>query len=258
MCTTPTPPRAIADQACSDARWLRWSVAFVWLATGLLVFHPTYREIGTEYLTRLHLPVWLMHVTCAAEVNLGLCVALGRAATWITALQTAMIAGFTLILAVEDPRLMVHPLGVLTKNLPLLAVIGTAWLLEREGWTPRARWLLVCGVSLIWVTQGLLPKIFFHEPTEWEEVVQSSTVLLNPVVFIGILGAVQAAAGVLTLLLRGRPLRWLLAAELVGLAALTVLATWHHPELWVHPFGPLIKNLPIMVGTWVLLRHGGS
>jgi hypothetical protein len=31
-----------------EGRWLRWSVAFVWLATGLSVLHPDYREVGHD------------------------------------------------------------------------------------------------------------------------------------------------------------------------------------------------------------------
>jgi hypothetical protein len=232
-------------------------VAFVWLATGLLVFHPTYREIGEAYLTRLHLPVVLMYATCAAEVLLGLRVAWGWATTWITILQIVLIAGFTLVLTVEEPLLLVHPLGMLTKNMPLLAIIGTTWLIEREGLTLRAQWLLRIGVSLIWITEGLLPKIFFQQPLEWE-VVTRNQVSMNPAIFLALLGTLQTAAGVLTLLLRGRPLRWLLMAELVALVALPVLASWHHPEFWVHPFGPLIKNVPILAGTWVLLRRGAD
>src|SRR5262249_26250560 len=123
------------------ARWeeraLCGSVAFVWLATGLSVLHPDYRQGGHEYLSRLGLPDGLMYATCAAELLLGLWVALGRATTAVTAVQVALVAGFTMILAVEDPTLLVHPDGVLTKNIPLLAAVGTAWLLRREGWTPR-------------------------------------------------------------------------------------------------------------------------
>ena len=80
----------------SDARLLRWSVAFVWLATGLLVLVPEYRRIGTDYLDRLHLPAWVMYVTCFAEIALGLRVALGRSATWLTFLQIGMILAFTI------------------------------------------------------------------------------------------------------------------------------------------------------------------
>src|SRR5690349_18829885 len=111
-----------------EERALCGGAGFVWLVTGLGVLHPYYREVGNAYLARLGLPDGLMYATCAGEVLLGLRVALGRATTAVTALQVVVIAGFTAILAILDPPLLVHPDGVLTKNLPLLATIGTAWL----------------------------------------------------------------------------------------------------------------------------------
>src|SRR4051812_518021 len=115
------------------ARALLVSVAFVWLATGVSVAHPYYRQIGDGYLAKLGLPSWLMVATCLFEIGLGVRVALGRASTWLVAGQTALVLGFTTILAVSEPLLLAHPFGVLTKNLPLLAALATAWLVEREG-----------------------------------------------------------------------------------------------------------------------------
>ncbi len=85
----------------------------MWLATAVSVLHPSYREIGQSYLDRIHMPEWLMWVTCAFELILGLRVALGPAKTWITVLQASMIVCFTAILAVSDPMLLAHPFGVL-------------------------------------------------------------------------------------------------------------------------------------------------
>jgi hypothetical protein len=239
----------------AEARWLRWSVAFVWLATGLSVLHPYYREVGHDYLARLGLPDWIMFATCVAEVLLGLRVALGGAATWLTLLQVAMILTFSTILACLEPLLLAHPYGVLTKNLPLLAVIGTCWLLEREGWTRRAYWLLRVGVAVIWITEGLFPKILFQQPLEQQVVAASGLVRTDPATFLTVLGAAETLAGVLVLLLPGRPLRWLLVCQLAALFVLPVLVSLRELTLWVHPFGPLIKNVPIIVATAVLLRR---
>src|SRR5262249_22505990 len=149
-----TPPSSTAPL---DARWLRGGVAFIWMATGLAVLHPQYRAWGEEFLRPLGLPAWVMVATCVAEVLLGLRVLFGRAATWLVLLQAAAIVAFTVVLAVTQTPLLWHPFGVLGKNLPLLAMLGTMWLLEREGWTPRAWWLLRCGMAVIWFTEGLVP-----------------------------------------------------------------------------------------------------
>ncbi len=88
------------------SRWSRLAIAFLWVTTGLLVFHPYYQQVGAEYLDRLGLPYWVVYVTCAGEVVLGLRVALGPATDGVTALQVALIMGFTVILAWVDPVLL--------------------------------------------------------------------------------------------------------------------------------------------------------
>jgi hypothetical protein len=244
------PPRIV------DSRWLRWSVAFVWLATGLGVLHPYYRAFGTDYLARLNLPPWIMIATCVAEVLLGLRVALGSAATWISLLQTILIVGFTAILAVLEPSMLVDPFGLLAKNLPLLAVIGTAWLLEREAWSRRAHWLLRGGLAAIWVTEGLFPKILFQNPAEATLVADSGLVAGDPADFLRLLGACELALGVALLLTHGWLFKGLLIGLLIALVGLPLLITLQQPLLWLHPFGPFIKNVPILAGTWVLIRRG--
>jgi hypothetical protein len=39
---------------------------------------------------------------------------------------------------------------------------------------------------------------------------------------------------------------------------MTLLATLIHPAWWLHPFGPLTKNLPIAAILWVLIQHDGA
>lgn len=247
--------RPCRDAALKDARLLRYSVAFLWLATGLGVLHESYRSIGHDYLSRLGLPDSIMFATCAGEIVLGLWVAAGHAGTLVTVLQVGLIAGFSGILTWLEPRLWVHCYGLLTKNLPLLAVIITAWLLEREGWSQRAFWLLRAGMALIWITEGLFPKILFQSQMECEVVANSGLVSADPGKFLVFMGVCQAASGVAALLLHTWPLRIVLACQIAGLVLLPVLVSWQDPLLWVHPFGPLTKNVPIIVGTVVVLRR---
>jgi hypothetical protein len=255
MGTLPSSDPARRYQAESDARLLRWSVAFVWLATGILGVVPEYQRVGSYYLDRLHLPAWLMYATCALEIALGLRLALARMATWLAVLQIGMVLTFTAILASIEPMMLASPFGILTKNVPLLAAVGTAWLLEREGWTPRALWLLRAGVGSIWITEGIVPKILFQQETELRVVAESGLVQMKPDEFLFWLGLAQAASGLGVFVLSGKPLRILLACQLAALVALPILVSWHEWELWVHPFGPLTKNVPILAGTWLLLRR---
>jgi uncharacterized membrane protein YphA (DoxX/SURF4 family) len=241
------PPAAV------ELLLLRAALAFVWLATGLGVFSPEYRRLGEEYLGPTGLPPWVMPATCAGEVLLGLWVLSGRAGAWAAAVQTILILGFTAILSVTQPGLWAHPFGVLAKNLPLLALIGVVRLLETEGWTARATWLLRAGMAILWLTEGLFACVLF----QGEEIrrVAASTGLAypDPATFLYVGGVLQILSAAAALLLRGRPLRLLLAAQLLGLAGVCVVVTRYDPALWLHPFGPLTKNVPVLIGTAVLL-----
>lgn len=236
-----------------EGRALLVGVAGVWLATAVLVVHPSYREVGTEHLARLGLPSWLMFAACAGELVLGLRVAFGPPDRWLAVLQTAAVVGFTAILGVLDPMLLVSPVGVLTKNIPLLTALWAATLLAREGWTARVLWLLRAGIAAIWLTEGLLPKICFQQ--EWELAMSASLVPVDPSLLVGVLGVGQAASGIAVLLLPWGALRWLLWAQAAALVALPAMVSLQEPLLWVHPFGPLTKNLPILVGTLLLARR---
>ncbi len=64
-----------------EERVLCGSPAFVWQTTDLAVLHRSYCAVGHAYLNRLGLPDAVMYATCAAEVLLGLRVALGGPTT---------------------------------------------------------------------------------------------------------------------------------------------------------------------------------
>jgi hypothetical protein len=63
------------------------------------------------------------------------------------------------------------------------------------------------------------------------------------------------AFGVLTLLLRGRARQWLWVAQAALIAGYTAIITVRLPEFWMHPFGPLSKNLPMLAALALLYLH---
>lgn len=235
------------------SRIARWAAASIWLTTGLLVLHPYYREVGHGYLVQLGLPDWLMWATCGAEVVLALRVALGPPSTWLTALQIGMVTTFSVILAVSDPLLLAHPFGVITKNIPFIGLLLFLHQATRAGSTTGAMWLLRISMALIWVTEGLFPKILFQQELELDVVAASGLVPFDPHLFLRILGVAQVASGIAVLTLRGWPRRWLLWGQWLSLLLLPLLVSVHLPELWVHPFGPMTKNLPILAGTYLVI-----
>ena len=66
-------------------------------------------------------------------------------------------------------------------------------------------------------------------------------------------------AGLLTDLVLGlallfRPGRYSYLAALLMMVVMTVVGTVLQPALWLHPLGPLLKNLPIAAMLWFLLQ----
>lgn len=116
----------------------------------------------------------------------------------------------------------------------------------------RGREWLRLSLVLLWLGTALVSAIehdgqsarLLHEAgvaTPW---------LVFPLIWSGI--AVDLALG-LALWLRPGPRVYL--AALVMMLLMTLLATVLQPSLWLHPLGPLLKNLPIAALLWVLARE---
>lgn len=45
---------------------------------------------------------------------------------------------------------------------------------------------------------------------------------------------------------------------LASMTAMTLVATLLSPTLWLHPLGPLLKNIPLAAMLWVLIQKDSS
>ncbi len=107
-------------------------------------------------------------------------------------------------------------------------------------------WLATAVVS-VWELHGQSRELLAGLPTAWA----GGHVPWLPTAII-LAGA--AADAVLGLWLALRPGRQAYGAALLMMLIMTLLATAIHPAWWLHPFGPLTKNLPIAAILWVLLQ----
>lgn len=107
-------------------------------------------------------------------------------------------------------------------------------------------WLATAVVS-VWELHGQSRELLAGLPTAWA----GGHALWLPTAII-LAGA--AADAVLGLWLALRPGRKAYGAALLMMLIMTLLATAIHPAWWLHPFGPLTKNLPIAAILWVLLQ----
>ncbi|HEU4855317.1 MAG TPA: NAD(P)H-binding protein [Nitrosospira sp.] len=108
-------------------------------------------------------------------------------------------------------------------------------------------WLqIVLRVSLaaVWFVAGAVSMGIY--PVEESYVLLGRVGITGSLAPIGLYGAaaMDIAFGFGTLFLRNRRLLWIAQVTLIGVYMVAI--TLFLPEFWLHPFGPLIKNLPIL------------
>ncbi|MGJ7494746.1 DoxX-like family protein [Variovorax sp. RT4R15] len=102
-------------------------------------------------------------------------------------------------------------------------------------------WLFTAAAS-VWELQGQSAQLV------------SLAGIANPALTRAVILAGAAVDVVLGLLLWLRPVRAVFLAALGMMLLMTLIATAIEPAWWLHPLGPLTKNLPIAAALWVLAR----
>ncbi|MEN9437396.1 MAG: hypothetical protein RIR09_2051 [Pseudomonadota bacterium] len=102
-------------------------------------------------------------------------------------------------------------------------------------------WLWTAVVS-VWELQGQSRALLVAGGV-------SDTGVANALVLVG--AVLDAILGLWLLLRPTRPAYLLALATMV---VMTLVATVLIPSLWLHPLGPLSKNIPIAVVLWMLAR----
>ena len=110
-------------------------------------------------------------------------------------------------------------------------------------------------LALVWIITGIISMGIYP--------VEDSLALLKRVGIEGQFGVwmlygealLDIAIGILTLTAPGK-LLWLFQIAVVG--AYTLVISIFLPEFWLHPFGPLLKNLPIFTLLWLLYKNEGT
>ena len=140
------PEQAAAARREAQLRWLlpllRASLAFVWLVSGLvsLGLYPTADSLAL--LARAGVPAALQPSVLIAAALLDLllgvltlCPSARPRTLWLA--QALLIVVYMAIVTVRLPEFWLHPFGPLSKNVPMLALLGLLWALAPP--TPARR-----------------------------------------------------------------------------------------------------------------------
>ncbi len=130
--------------------------------------------------------------------------------------------------------------------------VGTGRAQARTG--ARLRWLLPiarASVALLWIATGIVSLGVY--PLEASYALLARTGITGALAPLALYGAalLDLALGVSVYLVPRR--RWLWRAQIALVLAYTAIITVKLPEYWLHPYGPLTKNVPLL--ALLLLLH---
>lgn len=112
--------------------------------------------------------------------------------------------------------------------------------------------LLRISIALVWLVTGIV-SLWVYPIADSLELLHRVGVPaeLGPTMLYGAAG-LDFAFGAATLVLRKRRPLWLMQMALI--LFYTAVITLHLPEFWAHPYGPILKNLPMLAAIWLLYQ----
>jgi hypothetical protein len=126
---------------------------------------------------------------------------------------------------------------------------------SREGLRAMAllAWLapvLRVAIAAVWLTAGVVSLGIYPVNDSLE--LLARTGVTGPVAPVALYGAaaLDLVLGVATLFLRRRRTLWLM--QMAVIAGYTAIITAFLPEQWLHPYGPVVKNLPMLAAIFLL------
>ncbi len=109
---------------------VRLSLALVWIWTGVICLAVAPIAESEQLVARIGIQGaaarWIVWLTSAFEIVLGVAVASGRWPVVIAWTQIVLIVGFTAIITAFMPEWWLHPFGPISKNMVLVAAAWAA------------------------------------------------------------------------------------------------------------------------------------
>lgn len=149
-----------------------------------------------------------------------------------------------------------------------LMVWATRWSFDRlrlwieAGTTPelsRRLWLVKVmarsALGLVWILEGLLPKLLFVAPEELDLVARSGMVIGSPSLTLSLVGVAEILGGLW--LLSGKTERLTTFIAAIVTLVMSGLAIALAPTSLADPFGGIVKNVGLLVCSVVVLALAG-
>jgi hypothetical protein len=134
---------------------------------------------------------------------------------------------------------------------------ATEFIDPREAASLRAslqlRWLLPLlrvSVALVWIVTGIVSLGVYPVSASLDLLARVGLHGSLALVALYAAAALDLALGVATLAMRRR--QRLYAFQVLVILGYTAIITVWLPEYWLHPYGPVLKNLPLLAALWLL------
>jgi len=119
----------------------------------------------------------------------------------------------------------------------------------------RLGWLLPIlrvSVALLWIVTGVVSLGLYPVDDSYALLSRAGVpAALAPAMLYGA-ALLDIVLGVLVFCLQGRRRRWLWRAQAGLILLYTAIITLKLPEFWLHPYGPVLKNVPLLAALWLL------
>jgi len=111
--------------------------------------------------------------------------------------------------------------------------------------------LLRISIAFLWIVTGII-SAFVFPPTQSYAMLAEAGIsgLWAPIMLYGA-AAMDLALGVATLFAWRVSLTGFI--QIFVIVLYTVIITFSQPEQWIHPFGPVSKNIPLIVATLIMI-----
>ncbi len=112
--------------------------------------------------------------------------------------------------------------------------------------------LLRLSIAFVWIATALVSALLYPPEQSYQLLARTGVpAAWAPLMLYGAAG-VDLLIGLGIVLLARR--RWLWLAQLGLIGFYTALIAWKLPEYLLHPYGPLIKNVPMLAAIWLLYQ----
>lgn len=135
MPRTPHAPLQTHDMTPSEQRLIRFTLATIWLITGLVTLFIYPKENSMALLARVGLfgtpAVVMLYGGALLDIVFGV-LTLGMHGKRLWMAQAGLIIIYTLIITIRLPEFLIHPFGPILKNLPILALLCLLYKNEKK------------------------------------------------------------------------------------------------------------------------------